>query len=179
MLSHVLLFVTPRTHSPPGSSIYGILQARILEWVAISSSKGSSWHRDWTRTSCVSCVGRWVLYHRATWEANDVAPPFSLETLLPETWAARDEAQVPRGCYARRKPRRMEEALQSGSHSVWHHCPHARLVMKELSKDSGPQNPWVVLAEVPDIMQQTQVTSAVSCPTPWPSESMSIIKLLF
>ena len=37
--------------SPPGSSVHRILQARILEWVAISFSRGSSWPRDWTRVS--------------------------------------------------------------------------------------------------------------------------------
>ena len=42
--------------SPPGSSVHGIFQARILEWVAISFSKGSSWSRDWTHTFCVSCI---------------------------------------------------------------------------------------------------------------------------
>ena len=40
--------------SPPGSSIYGILQARILEWVAISFSRGSSQLRNWTQASCVA-----------------------------------------------------------------------------------------------------------------------------
>ncbi|MES6020832.1 hypothetical protein U6W19_12325, partial [Cutibacterium acnes] len=45
--SHVQLFATPwTTHSPPGSSVHGILQARILEWVAISFSRGSSQPRD-------------------------------------------------------------------------------------------------------------------------------------
>jgi len=34
--------------SPPGSSVHGILQARILEWAAMPSSRGSSWPRDWT-----------------------------------------------------------------------------------------------------------------------------------
>ena len=38
-----------RLYSPPGSSVHGILQARILEWVAISFSRGPSWHRDWTQ----------------------------------------------------------------------------------------------------------------------------------
>ena len=38
--------------SLPSSSVHGILQARILEWVAISSSRGSSQLRDWTRISC-------------------------------------------------------------------------------------------------------------------------------
>jgi len=52
--------------SPPGSSVHGISQARILEKVAISFSRGSSWLRDWT---CVSCIGRWSLYHWAIREA--------------------------------------------------------------------------------------------------------------
>ena len=42
--------------SLPGSPCHGIFQARILEWVAISSSKGSSWYRDWTCVSGVSCI---------------------------------------------------------------------------------------------------------------------------
>ena len=44
----------PINCSPPGSSIHGIFQARILEWVASSSSKGSSWSRDWVCASNVS-----------------------------------------------------------------------------------------------------------------------------
>ena len=40
--------------SRPGSSVHGIFQARILEWVAISFSRGSSWPRDWTRVSCTA-----------------------------------------------------------------------------------------------------------------------------
>ena len=59
-LSRVQLSVTPTDYSPPGSFVHGILQARILERVAISYSRGSSRLRD--RTS-VSCVGRWILYH--------------------------------------------------------------------------------------------------------------------
>ena len=56
----------PMDCSPPGSSVHGIIQARILEYVCISSSRASSWHRDKTR---VSCIGRWILYSWATWEA--------------------------------------------------------------------------------------------------------------
>ena len=48
--------------SPPGFSVCGIFQARILEWVVISSSSRSSWPRDWTRVSCISCIGRRILY---------------------------------------------------------------------------------------------------------------------
>ena len=44
----------PTDCSPPGSSIHGILQARILEWVAITFSRGFSWPRDQTHMSCIS-----------------------------------------------------------------------------------------------------------------------------
>ena len=40
--------------SPPGSTVRGISQARILEWVALSSSRGSSWLRDWTFVYCIA-----------------------------------------------------------------------------------------------------------------------------
>ena len=59
-LDCVWLFATPwTTRSPPGSSVYGILQARILEWVAIPFFRGSSWPRGQT---WVSCIVR-ILYH--------------------------------------------------------------------------------------------------------------------
>ena len=53
-------------YSPPDSSVHGILQARMMEQVAISSSRGSSQHRDQTHVSCVSCTAgrfltRWVI----------------------------------------------------------------------------------------------------------------------
>ena len=51
----------PMDHSLPGSIVPGILQARILEWVAMSSSMGSSWPSDWTHFSYVSYIGRWIL----------------------------------------------------------------------------------------------------------------------
>ena len=46
--------------NPMGSSVCGISQAKILEWVAISFSRGSSQSRDWTR---VYCIGKWILYY--------------------------------------------------------------------------------------------------------------------
>ena len=51
--SHVQLFVT-HDCSPPGSSVYGISQARVLEWVAISFSRGSSWPWNQTWASCLA-----------------------------------------------------------------------------------------------------------------------------
>ena len=50
--------------SPPGSSVHGISQARILKWVAISHSRGSFGTSCLTCIFCISCNGRWVLYHR-------------------------------------------------------------------------------------------------------------------
>ena len=47
----------------PGSSVHGISQARILEWVTMASSRGSSWIGDRTLVSCVSCIGRQSLHH--------------------------------------------------------------------------------------------------------------------
>ena len=44
----------PMDYSPLGSSVHGIFQARILEWVSISFSRGSSWPRDRTQVSCVA-----------------------------------------------------------------------------------------------------------------------------
>ena len=47
--------------SLPGSSVHGIFQARILGWVAISYSRGSSWPKGWNQIFCVSCIGSWIL----------------------------------------------------------------------------------------------------------------------
>ena len=69
VLSHVLL-CDPMDCSPPGSPVHGIFQVRILEWVAISSSRGSSRPRDQTCISWASCIGRRSLllsYLRSPW----------------------------------------------------------------------------------------------------------------
>ena len=62
-LQSCLTFCNPTDCSPPGSSVSGILQARILLWVAMSSSKGSSQPRDKTCMSSVSCTDRQILHH--------------------------------------------------------------------------------------------------------------------
>jgi len=76
--------------SPPGSSVHGIFHTGILEWVAISFSRGSLWPRDWT---CISYIGRWILYHWTTRVAlcnitfpkkkkKDIEPQESMERAL-------------------------------------------------------------------------------------------------
>ena len=77
-----LTLCNPMDCSPPASSVHGILQARTLEWVVISFSRGSSRPRDWTLIFCVSCTGRQILNHPATWEVQyEVKPKETLKSL--------------------------------------------------------------------------------------------------
>ena len=66
-----LTLCDPVDCSPPGCSVHGDSQARILEWVAISSSRGSSPLRDWTCVSCVFCIGRRILCLCSLWESHE------------------------------------------------------------------------------------------------------------
>ena len=66
LLSHVWLFVTTMDYSPPGSSVHEILQAKILEWVAIPFSRGSSPPRDQMPVSCTA--GRFFTF----WATREV-----------------------------------------------------------------------------------------------------------
>ena len=58
----------PTNGSLPAFSVCKIFKTRILEWVAISYSRGSFLLRDRTHVSCVSCIGKQILYHCTTWE---------------------------------------------------------------------------------------------------------------
>ena len=57
-------------HSLPGSSVHGILQARILEWVAMPSSSGSSRPRDQTCVSCLPALAGEFFTTGTNWEAH-------------------------------------------------------------------------------------------------------------
>ena len=61
-LQSYLTLCNPMDCSLPGSSVHGILQTRILEWVVMTFSRGSFPAKDWIHVSYVSCIGRWVLY---------------------------------------------------------------------------------------------------------------------
>ena len=82
----------PMDYSPPGSSDHGILQERILEWVAISFSRGSSWCRGQSRVSCIA-GGFFTIW--ATREdptkfclGNSYNEPYDLNLafLFPDSW---------------------------------------------------------------------------------------------
>ena len=72
---------------PSLSSVHGILQARILEWVSMSFYRGSSWPRDWTWLSCISCITGRFFTHWATWEAHSVLlVQFSRSVMSDSLW---------------------------------------------------------------------------------------------
>ena len=71
----------PMDYSLPEFSAHGIFQARVVEWVAISFSRGSSQPRDRTH---VFCIGKWTVYHKVTWEAQKVN--ISVKLIAYSTW---------------------------------------------------------------------------------------------
>ena len=83
-LRHAQLFVTPRTVARQAP----LSRARILGWVAASSSRRSFQHREWTLTSCTSCIGRQILYllsHNGKpqwWSPKAVSMSWPLETVF-------------------------------------------------------------------------------------------------
>jgi len=100
----------PMDHSLPGSSLHGILQARVLEWVAISLSRGSSWPRDWTQVSLIPDFMSSTHFKRKwKWKSFSLCDPVNyrahgiLQAKMPE-WVGfpfsrgssqpRDETQV-------------------------------------------------------------------------------------
>ena len=84
--------------SLPGSSVHGISQARILKWVAISFSKGSSWHRD---QNFISWIGKRILY-LLSHQGSSKGPFRSLlMTLISAAAAARSLQPCPTLCEPR------------------------------------------------------------------------------
>ena len=78
----------PTDCSPPGSSLHGILQAKVLEWGAISFSRGSSWPRDWTLVSCIP--GR----HFNLWATREVLGCY----FLLQCMKLKSESEVAQSC---------------------------------------------------------------------------------
>ena len=92
VLSHSVMSESLRPnglYSPPGSSVHGILQAKILEWVAMPSSRGSSQPRAQTQVSRIA-DGFWILYclsHQGSpWILEQVAYPLSKGSSWPRNW---------------------------------------------------------------------------------------------
>ena len=105
LVTQLCLFATPdpTNCSLSGSCIHGILQARILEWIAVPFSRGSSWSRDWTQVSCIagrffiiwatgkirivswpgSELRQWKSNH---WNAGQLYPHVSWEESIMPSW---------------------------------------------------------------------------------------------
>ena len=64
VIQSCLALCSPMDGSLPGSSVHGIFWERILKWLAISYSSGSSQPRDQSHLSSISCTGRQILYHQ-------------------------------------------------------------------------------------------------------------------
>ena len=70
-----LTFCEPLDFSLPSSSVYGILQARIMDWATIPFFRASSWSRDQTQVSCIA--GRFF----SVWEESDQGSSSNYENL--------------------------------------------------------------------------------------------------
>ena len=158
--------------SLPGSSVHGILRARILEWVAIPFSKGSSWPRDWTQVSCIA--GRFFTI-QTTREALLLLllllSRFSRVQLCATPWTAAHQASPSLG-FSRQKhwsglpfPSPMHESEKwKWSHSVM----------------SDSATPWTAAyqAPLPLGFSRQEYWSGVPLPSPWRYTSTYFIRLL-
>ena len=137
--------------SPPGSSVHEISQARILEWFAISFSRGSSWPRDRAR---VSCIGGQILYHWVPWEAPKLWKGSVRVTSFPTPLSKiRENGMWLRSCVGPGLWGMLLEAPEGtvrGPHTKFHRC--------------YPRGPSPSLPAVPPRAVRTQAPTCSSCP---------------
>ena len=98
----------PMDCSLPGSFVHEIFAARILQWVAISS-KVSSRHRDRTLNFCVSCIGRRILHHCATWETHESLTNLTRLSVSGDLWGTYTES-----CFKRSHQKGQNAGLSPG-----------------------------------------------------------------
>ena len=94
LLQSCLTLWDPMDWSLPGASVHGIFQTRILEWVAMPSSRGSSWLRDQTHVSFVSCIGRWIVYHWTSLVAQMVKDPPAMRETWVRFWVGKTHSSI-------------------------------------------------------------------------------------
>ena len=115
----------------------------ILEWVAISYCRGFSWPRDWIHISFISCTGKWILYHWATWEAQRIHLP------MQETWVWSVIQEDPT-CHGTTKP---------VCHDYWAYTPYA---LELASVDAGRVSSNHLRASDPRMDHQLTSICAIS-----------------
>ena len=148
-LSPVWLLCDPLDCTLPGSSVHGILQARILEWVAMPSSRGSSPPRDQTHVSYISCIGRQVLYHKRHLGSPKIKDrrtylflaPNSKDSCIPSVLCCSDSSTVHSFCWEKKYfldfvlsgrvyniiEKYFDPSVSPPFHYRWHHLAEAWL----------------------------------------------------
>ena len=156
--------------SPPGSSVHGILQARLLEWVAMPFSRGSSQFKDWT---CVPCIAGWfftseplrkAISHAHTW-LNSLAAAAakslqSCPTLCDPTDGSPPGSPVPGILQART----LEwVAISFSNAGKW------KVKVKSLSRAQLVATPWTAAHQAPPSMgfPRQEYWSGVPLPSPY------------
>ena len=166
-----------------GSSVHRILQARILEWVAISFSRGSSWPRNWTRVSCIA--GRWF----TNWitALQEMGIPGHLICLLRNLYAGQEATvrtghgttdwfQIGKGGLSdTRQLSRATPARSSAWYSPAEPRDNCRLICLILASWVAPHLP----AHLFDTRQRSRVTPARSSDWYSPAEPRDTYLLIF
>ena len=120
-----LPFCSPLDCNLPGSSVHGIFQTRLQEWVAISSSEGSSQLRDQTCISYVSCIGRRPLCHlgRGIRSGGSVQFSHSVVSDSVTPWTAAGQVSLSiTNSQSLLKPTSIESVMPS-NHLILYHPP--------------------------------------------------------
>ena len=153
LLNGVQLFCNPMDSSLPDSSAHGISQTRILEWVVISISRGSSWPRDRTHISCIT-VGfftielpaqesSWFLWHLPIVPVREFHQPYlNSQSVLPENLL----------CLVKSEPLPNRNSVLwlrqtneiDNCHTVWNAVclSHTQKALGILGWSSKPDNAW-------------------------------------
>ena len=153
-----LTLCDPMDSSPAGSSVPGILQARILEWVAMPSSRGPSWPRDWNWVFYVSCIGRQIIYHwchldgRSQMQCQIPSQDYLLVCITLLRWERCAHISLPK--VIRNAFLVMQEGTEEAAHS-----PHASTSSGESSLDFAPQGLAVQFLRRPFVSLQSEVLS--------------------
>ena len=154
----------PYSLGPPGSSVHGILQARIVELIAIPSSRGSFQLRDQTHISYLPCTGKWILYHHATRETQLLNIP-KHETFPPSFavsfFTHQDGFNIPWNVVPPWEWGYLQGRCRPSEEYPW--CPHTLLPYA---------SPFPVQTLVQDVIQPRKVNLSISQSPPTHSDKI-------
>ena len=162
--------------SLPGSSVHRSLQARILEWVSMPTSTGSSWPRDRARVSYVSCIGRWLLYHQRHLRNPRIPGDFSKCILFVTRVLSKiNTEQMDHHCWSTPwwysgHPPDFEEPLAPTCTYTFRACNH-KLQEAGLPQASG-------MGKLPQQLS-SECRSCILSPLPWHNQELFMLQNLF